>query len=56
MKFGETYLTQFCPNGHPLLVMTGKCKFNCGNKAVKIKREKELHGKSKSPNRFYDYQ
>ncbi len=44
---------KFCPIcGLPLL-LDGKCK---KYHAPKKEKGKELHGKSKSPNRYYDYQ
>jgi len=54
IEFGqEKHTDTFCPTcGLPLL-LDGKCK---KEHAPKKERSKEQHGKSKSPNRFYDYQ
>jgi len=54
-------LTQFCYCGLPLYEEMGRvfCKKHgedYSNKPKVNKRTKELHGRSKSPNRYYDYQ
>jgi len=57
LYFGQSkYLTQLCPNGHYLLVLTGECEHKCKPKKKVIKNDKKQHGKSNSPNKWYDYQ
>ena len=48
--FGQTYLTQFCPVCGLPLMLDGCCRKY--HKVKGLKRDKELHGRSKSPNRF----
>jgi len=51
---------QFCDCGLPLYLDGTKiiCKRHKENikREPKITRDKEIHGKSNSPNRFYDYE
>ena len=57
MKF-ETETRPFCFCGRLATKQVGSVWFCDSHKEKKvvIKRNKELHGKSKSPNRHYDYQ
>jgi len=53
--FGQPhYTTQFCPKGHPILILTGKCKHECVEKKPVIKRG-DYSGKSKTPFGGYEY-
>ena len=50
IKFGEKYLNEFCPKCGLQLLADGGCRKY--HKIKGVKRDKELHGKSKSPNRW----